>query len=66
MKSPRILSLVLALSPMIASAHPGHEASALHLHMGLPSAANTLDLRLTFAALVLALGWQALRLSKRR
>jgi hypothetical protein len=66
MKSSRIVSLGLALCPMIASAHPGHESSALHLHMGLPSAANALDLRLTFAALVLALGWQALRVFNRR
>lgn len=66
MNSSRLLSLGLALSPMIASAHPGQEAGALHLHLGLPSAANTVDLRLTFAALVLALAWQAVRALKRR
>ncbi len=66
MKALRIVSIALSLSPVIALAHPGHGTSALHLHLGAPTAANTLDLRLTFAALVLALAWQAVRTIKRR
>jgi hypothetical protein len=34
---------VLALSPSLAVAHPGHETSALHLHVGIPSAMNSIN-----------------------
>ncbi len=66
MKVKNILVAAIALGPAFASAHPGHEASALHLHLGSADASNALDLRLTFAALVLCLAYQTLRISKRR
>ncbi|NBV85458.1 MAG: hypothetical protein EBS01_04170 [Verrucomicrobia bacterium] len=66
MKLRSLLFSALALVPMFASAHPGHDASALHLHLGNPGANNALDLRLTFAALVVGLIAQALRAFKRR
>ncbi len=66
MKAKSILTAALALSPMIASAHPGHGETALHLHLGAPAVGNALDLRLTFAALVLGLAFQAVRALKRR
>ncbi len=56
----------LALVPALAVAHPGHGDNALHLHLGLPSSSNALDLRLTFAALVLGLVYHAVRAFKRR
>jgi hypothetical protein len=66
MKASTFFVTALSLSTVLASAHPGHDTSALHLHLGMPSTANTLDLRLTFAALVLALAFQAVRAFKRR
>ena len=66
MKLRSLLLSALAMAPMFASAHPGHDATALHLHLGMPAANNALDLRLTFAALVLGLIVPALRAFKRR
>jgi len=66
MKAKTYFVTAFAVSAALASAHPGHDTSALHLHTGMPSAANALDLRLTFAALVLGLAYQALRAFKRR
>ena len=56
----------LTLLPTFAMAHPGHDVNALHLHVGTPSTASSLDLRLTFAALVLGLVYQAFRAFNRR
>lgn len=66
MKASTFFVTALALSASLASAHPGHESSALHLHLGVPSTGNSLDLRLTFAALTLGLLYQAVRAFKRR
>ena len=66
MKASTLFVTALTLSATLASAHPGHDSSALHLHLGAPTGANALDLRLTFAALVLGLAYQALRSFKRR
>ena len=65
MNATRLIVTAIALIPVIGSAHPGHESSALHLHLGVPTAVNSLDLRLTFGALVLALAYQAMRALKR-
>jgi multisubunit Na+/H+ antiporter MnhC subunit len=59
-------ALILALVPTLASAHPGHDPNVIHLHAGIPSAANTLDLRLIFAALVIGVCFQAFRAVNRR
>ena len=66
MKVKNIFVAALALVPAFASAHPGHDTTALHLHLGSPGALNAVDLRLTFAALILCLAVQALRSTKRR
>lgn len=65
MNATRLIFSALALIPVVGSAHPGHESSALHLHLGAPAAFNALDLRLTFGALILALAYQAMRALKR-
>lgn len=66
MKLNKFVAAVVCLLPSIASAHPGHEANALHLHLGAPLSTNTFDLRLTLGALVLALAWQGFRAFQRR
>lgn len=66
MKIQRLLLAALALSPAVALAHPGHDASALHLHAGIPSVANTVDLRLAVAGLVLGLAYLGFLSFKRR
>jgi len=66
MNAKTLSLIVLSLSSIMASAHPGHDAGVLHLHLGTPAASNALDLRLTFAALILGLSYQALRSFKRR
>ena len=66
MKLKNVFFAALALAPTLASAHPGHEATVLHLHIGNPGVSNAVDLRLTFAALVLCLAVQTLRGCKRR
>jgi hypothetical protein len=66
MKANTYFLTALAMSAALASAHPGHGTNALHLHLGSPAATNALDLRLTFAALVLGLACQAMRAFKRR
>jgi hydrogenase/urease accessory protein HupE len=43
MKSNSIVFSTLALSSSFALAHPGHEASALHLHVGVPGPLNTIN-----------------------
>jgi hypothetical protein len=54
MKLKSLLLAALALAPSFASAHPGHAASALHLHSGTPSALNAFDP--TILAVTLLLG----------
>lgn len=66
MKLRSILFSALTLAPVAAFAHPGHDINALHLHLGVPTSGNALDLRLTFAALVLGLVFHAVRTIKRR
>ena len=56
----------MSLLPGIASAHPGHDTNALHLHLGTPLQTNSIDLRLTLGALVLALAWQGFRAFRSR
>ena len=49
----RSLALSLALFfPTGAFAHPGHASTALHLHAGVPTAGNALDVWILAAALV--------------
>jgi hypothetical protein len=57
---------VLALSPSLAVAHPGHETSALHLHVGIPSTMNSLNPLLLAAGLFVGSLFLAARLSKSR
>ena len=66
MNAKTLSLIVLSLSSIVASAHPGHDSGVLHLHLGAPAAANAVDLRLTFAALILGLAYQALRSLNRR
>jgi len=66
MKFVNLLVCSLTLAPVLANAHPGHSDNALHLHLGLPAAVNSVDLRLTFGVLVLGVLHLALRASKRR
>ena len=66
MKLNTFVAAAVCLLPSLSSAHPGHEASALHLHIGAPLPTTTIDLRLTLGALVLALAWQGFRTFQRR
>lgn len=66
MKLRSLFFSTLALAPIATFAHPGHDLNALHLHIGVPAPQNALDLRLTFAALVLGLVFHAMRTFKRR
>jgi hypothetical protein len=66
MKLESILAIIALLGSSIANAHPGHEASGLHLHAGTPAASNSVDLQIACAALVLGLAYQTYRQLKRR
>jgi hypothetical protein len=66
MKIQRLLFAILSLSPAVALAHPGHEASELHLHAGAPTIFNSVDLRLVAAGLVLGLVYHGIRSFQRR
>ncbi|MEI6713295.1 MAG: hypothetical protein WCO60_06055 [Verrucomicrobiota bacterium] len=66
MKIQRVVLAALSLTPALAFAHPGHEVNALHLHAGVPTASNSLDLRVLCAGLVLGLAVHAFRSAKRR
>lgn len=61
MKFPRAFALTLALCPAIAFAHPGHDASALHLHLGAPTASTSSEIWLLGVFLALASVGVALR-----
>ncbi len=43
MKLKNLFLGLLAIAPSVAFAHPGHSASALHLHAGTPSILNAVD-----------------------
>jgi hypothetical protein len=66
MKLNKFIAPIVCLLPCVASAHPGHDTNALHLHLGAPLQSNALDLRLTLAALVLAFAWQGVRAFRNR
>ena len=66
MKLRSLFFSTLALAPIATFAHPGHDLNSLHLHIGVPAPQNALDLRLTFAALVLGLVFHTVRTFKRR
>ena len=66
MKLNKFAAITVSLLPCVASAHPGHDTNALHLHLGAPLQTNTIDLRLTLGALVLALAWQGFRAFRSR
>ncbi len=66
MKLNKFAATIVCLLPCVASAHPGHDTNALHLHLGAPLQTNTIDLRLTFGVLVLALAWQGFRAYRSR
>jgi hypothetical protein len=66
MKLKRLLLAVLALAPSFASAHPGHAASALHLHSGTPSALNSFDPTVVAATLLVGSLLLASRLRNQR
>ena len=65
MNAKRLIFTAITLIPVVGAAHPGHESSALHIHLGTPTALNALDLRLLFGALILGLAYQAMRATKR-
>ena len=66
MKLRSLFVSAFALAPVATFAHPGHDLNSLHLHIGVPAPQNALDLRLTFAALVLGLVFHAVRTFTRR
>ena len=49
-----VLALAPSLAPSLASAHPGHEASTLHLHVGLPNALNAINPGVVASGLLIA------------
>jgi hypothetical protein len=65
MKVEKILILFFACFPIIASAHPGHVASSLHLHVGAPSAPTGFDPSMIAAGLLMGSILVASRLHKR-
>ena len=66
MKLKNVVLSVLALTPSLALAHPGHEASALHLHVGIPSALNSINPVFVSASLLVGSLFLAYRLNKGR
>ena len=66
MKLKNLFLSLLAVSPSLAVAHPGHATSALHLHVGAPDALNSIDPTLVAAGLLLGALLLAFRLQKGR
>jgi hypothetical protein len=66
MKFKNLFLSVLALLPSVAFAHPGHEASALHLHAGVPTALNAFNPAMVATSLLIGSILLASRLFKRR
>lgn len=66
MKLKSLLFTALALAPSFASAHPGHAASALHLHSGAPSVLNAFDPAVVAATLLVGSLLLASRLRNQR
>jgi hypothetical protein len=66
MKLKRLVLCLLSLSPSLAVAHPGHEAPTLHLHVGAPTALNSIDPTLIASGLFVASIVLAVRLLKGR
>ena len=66
MKLKNLFLSLLAVSPSLAVAHPGHATSALHLHVGTPDALNSIDPTLVAAGLLLGALLLAFRLQKGR
>jgi hypothetical protein len=66
MKLKTLFLGVLALSPCVAFAHPGHSTSPLHLHVGLPNALNAINPAVVAAGLFVGSLLVASRLFKSR
>jgi hypothetical protein len=66
MKLKNLFLSLLAVSPSLAVAHPGHATSALHLHVGAPDALNSIDPTLVAAGLLLGALLLASHLQKGR
>ncbi len=66
MKLKNLVLSILALTPSLAFAHPGHEASALHLHVGVPGALNSINPVFIAAGLLVGSLFLASRLYKGR
>jgi hypothetical protein len=66
MKFKNLFLSLLAVSPSLAVAHPGHGTSALHLHVGAPDALNSIDPTMMAAGLLVGSLLLAFRLSKGR
>lgn len=66
MKFQRILSVAAGLLPSALFAHPGHEATGLHIHAGTPSASNSIELWLVGAVFATGILAHFLRSSKNR
>lgn len=66
MKLKNLFLSILALSPSLVFAHPGHEASALHLHVGVPSPLNGINPALISAGLFVGSLLVVARLLKNR
>jgi hypothetical protein len=66
MKFKNLFLSLLAVSPSLAVAHPGHGTPALHLHVGAPDALNSIDPTLIAASLLVGSLLLAFRLHKGR
>jgi hypothetical protein len=66
MKFKNLFLSLLAFSPSLAVAHPGHGASALHLHVGGLDALNSVDPTIIAAGLLAGSLLLAFSLQKER